>query len=197
MENLALWGEDVYMTGDGEKKVHTVEEILALPEGERAELIDGEMFMMASPTVIHQEVSGWINMEIRQFISKKGGRCKIFYAPFAVFLKNDGRNYVEPDIVVICDRDKLDDKGCHGAPDWVIEIVSPSSKTMDNYKKLGAYIEAGVREYWIVDPIRETVIVYDIENGEIPRFYHFTDSVNSAIFEELVIDFSELKVYLQ
>ena len=112
-------------------------------------------------------------------------------------MKNDGRNYVEPDIVVICDRDKLDDKGCHGAPDWVIEIVSPSSKTMDNYKKLGAYIEAGVREYWIVDPIRETVIVYDIENGEIPRFYHFTDSVNSAIFEELVIDFSELKVYLQ
>ena len=76
MENLALWGEDVYMTGDGEKKVHTVEEILALPEGERAELIDGEMFMMASPTVIHQEVSGWINMEIRQFISKKAEGVK-------------------------------------------------------------------------------------------------------------------------
>ena len=197
MENLALWGEDIYMTGDGEKKVHTVEEILALPEGERAELIDGEMFMMASPTLAHQDILVWLVLRIGQYIQEKGGKCKILPAPFAVFLKNDGRNYVEPDIVVICDRDKLDDKGCHGAPDWVIEIVSPSSKTMDNYKKLGAYIEAGVREYWIVDPIRETVIVYDIENGEIPRFYHFTDSVNSAIFEELVIDFSELKVYLQ
>lgn len=197
MENLAIQGEEFYMTGDGEKRGHTVEDILALPEGERAELIDGEMFMMASPTVIHQEVSGWMNMEIRRFICNKGGRCKIFYAPFAVFLKNDDRNYVEPDIVVICDRDKLDDKGCHGAPDWVIEIVSPASKTMDYYKKLQAYIAAGVREYWIVDPGKETVIVYDIENGEVPRFYHFTDSINSVIFEELVLDFRELKAYLQ
>lgn len=184
------------MAIDDGKKTHTVEEILALPEGERAELIDGEVFMMASPTMTHQDVLGWLFVEIRQYVRNKGGRCKVFMAPFAVFLKNDNKNYVEPDIVVICDRDKLDDQGCHGAPDWAIEVVSPSSKTMDYYRKLEAYRTAGAREYWIVDVARDTVIVYDLEHEEAPRMYHFADAVKTGIFEDLTIDFKELKAYL-
>lgn len=184
------------MAIDDGKKTHTVEEILALPEGERAELIDGEIFMMASPTMTHQDVLGWLFVEIRQYIRNKGGRCKVFLAPFAVFLKNDNKNYVEPDIVVICDRDKLDDQGCHGAPDWAIEVVSPSSKTMDYYRKLEAYRTAGVREYWIVDTARDTVIVYDLEHEDAPRMYRFTDEVKAGILEDLTIDFKELKKYL-
>lgn len=197
MENSALQGEEVFMAIDDGKKTHTVDEILALPEGERAELIDGELFMMASPTVTHQDVLGWLFAEIRQYIRNKGGKCKVIPAPFGVFLKKDNKNYVEPDIVVICDRDKLDDQGCHGAPDWAIEIVSPSSKAMDYYRKLEAYRTAGVREYWIVDAARETVIVYDLEHEEAPRMYHFTDSVKAGVLEDFSVDFHELQSYLE
>lgn len=196
MENFIEQGESIFMAIDGGKRMHTIEDILALPEGERAELIDGEMFMMASPSITHQDISGWIYTKIRQHIHDKGGKCKVLYAPFAVLLKDDDKNYVEPDIAVICDRDKLDDRGCHGAPDWIIEIVSPSSKTMDYCRKLTAYEAAGVREYWIVDSMREAVIVYDLEHEEAPHWYTFSDTVKSGIFEELALDFRELKKYL-
>ena len=197
MENLALQEETVFMAVDDGKREYTVEDILALPEGERAELIDGELFMMASPTMVHQDILGWLFVEIQQYIRNRKGRCKAFLAPFAVFLKNDNKNYVEPDIVVVCDRDKLDEQGCHGAADWAIEIVSPSSKVMDYCRKLEAYRTAGVREYWIVDPERETVIVYDLEHGEAPCMYHFTDSVDAGTFEDFTLNFSELKEYLK
>lgn len=145
----------------------------------------------------HQDVLLWICVEIRQYIRSKGGKCKVIPAPFGVFLNKDNKNYVEPDIVVVCDRDKLDDRGCHGAPDWVIEIVSPYSKSMDYCRKLGAYQSAGVREYWIVDAEKETVIVYDLERDEAPKMYHFDDSVKSDVLEDFAVDFGELKRYLE
>lgn len=197
MENLALQEEAVFMAVDGEKREYTVEDILALPEGERGELIDGELFMMASPAMVHQMVLMWMSAKVFHYIEKKDGKCKVFPAPFAVFLKNDNKNYVEPDIVVVCDRDKLDEQGCHGAPDWAVEIVSPSSKVMDYCRKLEAYRTAGIREYWIVDPERETVIVYALEHGEAPCMYHFTDLARTGIFEDFTLDFSELKEYLE
>lgn len=195
MEHAILKGAK-FMAIDGGKQMHTVEEILALPEGERAELLDGEMFMMAFPELVHQDILGWLYAKIWNHIQDKKEKCKVFLSPFAVFLKNDDKNYVEPDLVVICNRDKLDNQGCHGAPDLAVEIVSPSSKVMDYYRKLEAYRTAGVREYWIVDPVKETVVVYDLAHEEAPIMYHFTDSVKAGIFEELIIDFSELKTYL-
>lgn len=195
MEQPAL-KEVGFMAVDGGKQIHTVEEILALPEGERAELLDGEMFMMAAPALIHQDTLGWLHAKIWNYIQEKGRKCKVFPSPFAVFLKDDDKNYVEPDIVVICDRDRLDGQGCHGAPDLAVEIVSPSSKGMDYYRKLEAYRSAGVREYWIVDPVKETVVIYDLEQEEAPVMYHFTDSARVGIFDGLIIDFSELKAYL-
>lgn len=155
------------------KRTCTVADIEALPEGKRAELIDGEMFMMASPMFTHQDLLMWISVRIAQYIAEKGGPCEVVPAPFAVYIANDEHNYVEPDVVVICDRDKLDERGCHGAPDWAVEIVSPSSKYMDYVRKLALYQRTGVREYWLVDPIRKCITVYRMEKKDGRKFIPF------------------------
>lgn len=177
-------------------KMYTVEDILALPDGERAELIDGEMFMMATPTWTHQNMVGWLYFEIVQYIRSKKGKCKVCLSPFGVFLKNDNKNYVEPDISIVCDKNKLDEKGCHGAPDWVLEVVSPSSNSIDYQKKYISYKESGVREYWIVDLLKETITLYDFEIGDESKIYSFADSVQAKVIEGLSIDFAKLKKYL-
>ena len=194
-------------------KGYTIADIEALPEGERAELIDGEMFMMASPLRIHQDISMQLAIEIGLYIRKNKGTCKVYTAPFAVHIKKDNRNYVEPDISVICDRDKLDEKGCQGALDWVIEILSPSSVEMDCERKVSLYRETGVREYWIADPEKETVTVYDFahsraaqgtgtytagtcaaapEQRDVPVCYSFSEPVKAGIFENLYLKLSEM-----
>ncbi len=146
--------EDTY------KETYTIDDIYALPDGERAELIDGQIYYLAPPSRTHQRILFSLSRKIADYIDSKGGNCEVDIAPFAVFLNNDDINYVEPDISVICDSSKLDEKGCHGAPDWIIEIVSPGSKSMDYFKKLLKYNTAGVKEYWIVDPTKELVMVY-------------------------------------
>ena len=132
----------------------------------------------------------WISVKIAQYIAEKGGPCKVIQAPFAVYIANDEHNYVEPDVTVICDRDKLDEKGCHGAPDWAIEIVSPSSKTMDYIRKCALYEQAGVREYWIVDPKERSILVYDFEHG-VSGQYSFADHVKAGIYDDLFLHLAE------
>ena len=146
---------------------YTIEDIFALPEGKRAELIDGQIYDMAPPSPFHQKLVMELSATIRNYIRAKGGSCEVYPAPFAVFLNKDTQNYVEPDISVICDVDKIDHKGCNGAPDFIIEIVSPSSQRMDYLTKLLKYRSAGVREYWIVNPVTKTVQVYSFDK-EIP-----------------------------
>ncbi len=172
-------------------RVYTVRDIEALPEGERAELIDGKMYRMATPTLTHQDILMWLSVKIWVHIEKHGGPCKVLPAPFAVYIKDDEHNYVEPDVTVICDRDRLDEKGCHGAPDWAIEIVSPSSKTMDYIRKCALYEAAGVREYWIVDPKEKSVLVYNFEHGTSGR-YSFSDQVKAGIYDDFFLDFNEV-----
>jgi Uma2 family endonuclease len=167
---------------------YTVDDIYALPEDERAELIDGQIYYMASPNRKHQAVLGMMYRRIADYIDAKGGNCKVYLAPFAVFINKDNKNYVEPDISVICDPDKLNDKGCNGAPDWIIEIASPSSKNMDYLIKLLKYQSSGVREYWIVDPVSERISVYNFEHDEM-EVYTFNDKVKAGIYEDLEIDF--------
>ena len=164
------------------EKFYTIEDIYALPDGQRAELIDGRMYMMAPPNTRHQSLVSEFTVTIGSYIRSKGGNCKVFPAPFAVFLNKDDQNYVEPDISVICDKSKLNDKGCVGAPDWIIEIVSPSSRKMDCYKKLFKYHAAGVRNYWIVDPDKRIVTVYDFEHDNMEE-YSFGDDVPVGIYE--------------
>jgi Uma2 family endonuclease len=168
---------------------YTIKDIYALPEGERAELIDGQIYYMAAPSRNHQRISHFLDKTIGNYIDSKDGSCEVYHAPFAVFLNKDDKNYVEPDISVICDTDKLDDKGCQGAPDWIIEIVSQSSQKMDYMIKLFKYRTAGVREYWIVDPLDNTVVVYDFENDNMNK-YTFANKIKVGIYDDLEIDFS-------
>ena len=182
--------EDLFMERKGGKG-YTTADIEALPDGERAELIDGEMFMMATPMTIHQRILVKLIFEIETFIRKNKGNCELLPAPFGVYIKKDDRNYVEPDISVICHEDKLDEKGCHGAPDWVIEIVSPSSRKMDYMRKTALYQETGVREYWIVDPKKEMVTIYEAGRWDIPVCHSFSERIRVGIYKDLYLDFIE------
>lgn len=175
--------------GGGQKKdalrkeeSFTTKEIYALPDGERAELIDGRIYNMAPPGRMHQKLSGKLYQTIVNYIDSQKGDCEAYAAPFGVFLYDDDLNYLEPDISVICDPSRLDEKGCHGAPDWIIEIVSPASKRMDYFIKLFQYRTAGVREYWIVDPGRELVTVYQFE-AETMEQYSFGEEVPVGIYQ--------------
>ena len=131
--------------------------------------------------------------KIAFYIDAKNGRCKIYPAPFAVKLFNDEKNVVEPDISVICDRNKLTDRGCTGAPDWIIEIVSPSNSSHDYILKLNLYANTGVREYWIVDPYKERIFVYHLEQDHFEvETYTFHDCIPVGIYADLQIDFASL-----
>ncbi len=166
--------------------IYTIDDIYALPDGQRAELIDGKIYYMAPPNTKHQRLVNFISTEINMYIRENNGECEVFPAPFAVFLNKDGTNYVEPDISVICDKDKITDKGCNGAPDWIIEVVSPGNKPMDYFTKLFKYRTAGVREYWIVDPTKEMITVYRFEK-ETMEDYFFGEDVPVGIYEDFSI----------
>lgn len=176
-----------------QQRLHTIADIYALPEGTRAELIDGVMYMMAPPNRRHQDISFAMSRKIADYIDSKHGSCKTYLAPFAVFLNADDKNYVEPDISVICDRNKLNDKGCIGAPDWIIEIVSPGSRRMDYFTKLFKYRTAGVCEYWIVDPDKNRITVYNFDSEDTME-YSFNDSVKAAIYPDFEFDFRTLNI---
>ena len=181
------------MTAGPNEKPYTVADIESLPEGQRAELIDGDMYLLASPARIHQRISGHLYHTILTHIEQKKMPCDAYAAPFPVYIggAEDHYNYVEPDISVICDKTKLTDKGCIGAPDWIIEIVSPSSIQKDYYHKLFLYRTAGVREYWIIDPDKQKVRTYlfgDFSTGD----YSFEDSIPVGISDSLQIRISDL-----
>jgi len=172
-------------------RIYTIDDIYALPEGTRAELIDGQIYYQAAPSRNHQDVLNYINNTIYNHIQANNGKCKVYPAPFAVFLNEDDTIYLEPDITVVCDQDKLDDVGCKGAPDWIVEVVSPSSKPMDYYTKLFKYRNAGVREYWIVDPGKEIISAHFFEAIDGPYIFSFKDKVKVNIYDTLEIDFSQ------
>ena len=175
-----------------QEKIYTLKDIYALPDGQRAELIDGQMYMMAPPNRIHQKLSHLLDWTIENYIRDKKGACEVYPAPFSVFLNEDDRNYVEPDISVICDKNKLNEKGCNGAPDWIIEVTSPSNPQNDYGIKLFKYRTAGVREYWIVNPQKKSVTVFDLEKDEKSNQYNFDDNIPSCIYEDLSICISDL-----
>lgn len=171
---------------------YTIKDIYNLPDGQRAELIDGVIYDMAPPSRIHQKLVSELTQSIGSYIKAQNGSCEVYPAPFAVFLNNDDKTYVEPDISVICDKDKLSDRGCEGAPDWIIEIVSPSSQRMDYLIKLRKYQISGVREYWIINPAQETVLVFSFEGLGDSVQYAFSDLIESGIYHDFEIRIADL-----
>lgn len=187
--NYELFHESHYNEGE-----YTEDDYYALPENVRVELIKGRFYDMAAPSRIHQRISSELYTAINLHIKSQNGLCEAYYAPFAVKLFDDRRTIVEPDISVICDRKKLTDQGCSGAPDWIIEITSPSNPAHDYVLKLNLYMDAGVGEYWIVNPKDKSIFVYTFEQCDFCNVhtYTFQDKIKSTLLEGLEIDFSKL-----
>lgn len=180
-----------------ENMPYTFADVLAWDESERAELIDGEPVLLATPLREHQRVSGEIFAQIHSFL--KGKPCQVYHAPFSVrpFARKDDRpedvdTVLEPDITVVCDPEKLDKYGCRGAPDWIVEILSDSTQRHDRFVKYRLYEQAGVQEYWIVDPEKQTVQVFRLEEGRFAAvdFQSAEGRVSSGVLEGLEIDLS-------
>ena len=174
----------------------TIEDYEACPEDERTEVYEGVPYAMAAPSTVHQSLLIELCYLIKDYIKKNNGKCKVFPAPFDVKLADDLLTIVQPDISIICDTDKLDKKRCNGAPDFIIEIVSPGNSSLDYVKKTYYYQEYGVREYWIVDPQKEYVTVFHFDDDSSPERYTFDDKIKVGIYKDLYIDFAPLKELL-
>ena len=169
---------------------NTIEDIYALPDGTRAELIDGRLYYIPTPTRTHQKITGEMYLAAAAYIKAHHKECEVYIAPFGVYLNGDDSLYVEPDLSIIRDTSRLSERGCMGAPDWIIEVVSAPSRKTDYAVKLNKYRQSGVREYWIVDPSLRTVLTYvfdDDRNVEDADLYPFEAEIESSLFEGLLI----------
>ncbi|MFG6347103.1 MAG: Uma2 family endonuclease [Lachnospiraceae bacterium] len=176
-------------------KFYNEDDYYNLPDDTRAELIDGQFYNMSAPSRVHQEILMFLSNKIVNHINSKNGSCKVYPAPFAVKLFQDADTIVEPDISVICDTGKLTERGCTGAPDWIIEIISPGNPGHDYVRKLNLYADAGVGEYWIADPLTKEISVYHLKEQNFrATSYTFQESITPGLFNDLYIDFTELEL---
>jgi Uma2 family endonuclease len=179
----------------GKSKVYTYADVLEWDESVRAEIINGEIFMMAPPSTAHQDISREIFMQLCNFL--KGKTCRAYAAPFGVRLfpkKNlSDDTLVEPDIVVVCDKSKIDKRGCDGAPDMIVEILSPSSVRHDQMVKFRLYQKAGVKEYWIVNGENRVLYVHTLLDGNyVTTVYDESDDVPVSVLPGCVIPLKEV-----
>ncbi len=173
-------------------QITTYEQYETFSKERRIEVFDGQIFDMASPSQEHQTILTELLVAIRNYLRKKGGGCRVFPAPFDVKLFNNPLTVVQPDLMIICDKDKLDGKRCNGAPDFIVEIVSASNPSDDYIRKLYYYKNAGVREYWIVDPRRKMVTVNYFEENMLNIQYSFEATIKVHIYEDLFINFLDI-----
>lgn len=165
-----------------------------IPDDMRVELIDGVIYNMTAPLSVHQLITGYVYSILLHHVLGKGGECLPLIAPTDVQLDCDEKTMVEPDVMIVCDRSKVISRCVYGAPDFIIEVLSKSTKKKDSVIKLNKYLNAGVREYWMIDPDMKKVIVYDFENEEYPVIYGFDAKVPVRIWNgECEVDFA--KVY--
>lgn len=175
----------------------TIDDYYDLPEETRVELIDGYFYDMASPGAVHQQIQVSVSAQLYNYIKKKKGSCKVFTAPFDVRLNRDDKTMVQPDVLVICKKENFTEKRGEGAPDMVVEILSPSTAKKDTTLKLRKYMAAGVREYWVIDPKNKRIIVYytDDEGVMLPSIYGFDCEVQVNIWGgKCKVDFREFAV---
>lgn len=183
--------------GAGRQGEYTLSDYYRLPDERRAELIDGVLYDMSSPAPVHQLIAGLLYARLLSYITSRKGTCLPMISPIDVQLDCDSRTMVQPDIIVVCDRDKIIDRCVFGAPDLCMEILSPSTRKKDTIIKLNKYSNAGVREYWLIDPDRKTVIVYDFAHENYPVLYGFHDKIPLSLWEDgFQIDFQEIYDYI-
>jgi Uma2 family endonuclease len=184
-------------------KLYTYSDYMSYDENERIEVIDGYIYAMSpAPSRVHQKIISELVTSFNIYIRSNKGPCQVYPAPFDVFLFDSEtlescRNIVQPDISVICNKDKLTDKGCVGAPDLIVEIVSPYNMSSDYVRKLSLYEYYKVREYFIVNPINETILVYRLDETlkySAPEIYTFKDKVKVGIYENLEINFADIEL---
>ena len=172
---------------------YTLEDYLALPDDQRVELIDGVFYDMAAPNYLHQSIAGYIHKVFLDYVFAHKGPCYPFISPVDVQLNSDDKTVVQPDVMIVCDRDKYKNGRIFGAPDMVVEVLSPSTRRKDMQLKMYKYADAGVREYWMVDPQKKLVIQYDLENLDFPSIFGFEDQVPVLVWEGLCkVNFKEM-----
>ena len=171
---------------------YTLEDYYAIPDDVRAELIDGVLYDMSTPRLTHQMIKDSIFFQLYAFIKKRKGPCRVV-TEFAVQIDRDVRTMLTPDIIISCNRDVQKNRCLFGAPDFVAEVLSPSTRQKDLTIKLNKYWSAGVKEVWFVDPSHESVVVYELPDNPIPRVYTFFDSVPVGIWQgKCKVDLSDL-----
>ncbi len=193
--NMVAEAQSYCSTSQGKKRQgeYTLEDYHNMPEDRRAELIDGVIYDMASPSPLHQMIAGMVYARILAFIEKNKGDCIPFIAPADVQLDCDDRTMVQPDVFILCKQDRLRRFGICGAPDFVLEILSGSTRKKDMTVKLTKYMEAGVKEYWVIDPEKRLLIVYIGEEEGIPRLYPLQGDVGMNLYDgNLRIDLNEI-----
>ena len=173
---------------------YTLDDYYALPGERRVELIDGVIYDMSAPAIIHQKILGELFILFRECMDRHEGNCEVYLSPCDVRLDRDNRTMVQPDLLVVCEEYDIGAKAFDGAPDLTLEILSPSTRSKDMLLKLYKYANAGVREYWIVDPDQQTVLVYDLgHENYYPEKYSFEDRIPILISgSECSIDFSRI-----
>ena len=178
---------------EAKKKKYTLDDYYALPDEQRVELIDGVFYDMGAPSTYHQIIGMELGFRLKSFIKEKGGSCIPLASPVDVQLDCDNKTMVQPDVLVLCDRSKLIKRCIYGAPDFIIEVLSKSTKRKDSTIKLSKYIQAGVREFWLVDIEKERVLVYFFESDDYPTIYGRDDEIPVGIFDgELKIPMAEV-----
>lgn len=191
--------EAVSAYGAKKQGMYTVKDYYELSKDERLELIDGVLYNMSSPSSIHQVLTGKIFNKLENYIMEKKGKCIPIISPMDVQLDCDEKTILQPDVMIVCDRDKIKKGVVYGAPDFVVEVLSSSTKRRDKNLKLNKYTCAGVREYWIVDPKKKNIVVYadDGEEDYDILIYTFENEVPVHIFnKECKINFKEIYDYI-
>ncbi|MBR1693398.1 MAG: Uma2 family endonuclease, partial [Lachnospiraceae bacterium] len=180
--------------GHKRQNQYTVADYFALPDDQRAELIDGVFYDMATPLFVHQDILGYVFAEIYHYIRAHRGSCKVIASPSAVQLCCDDKTMVEPDLYIVCDQTKVRRFGIYGAPDFVLEILSQSTRKKDMTIKLYKYCEAGVKEYWLIDPVKQVLITYDFTDPEyLPKVTALQGEAGISLYKgELKISLSEI-----
>lgn len=177
---------------------YTLEDYYNLPDERRVELIDGIIYDMSAPTFVHQNILGNVFYTIKNFIDSRKGTCIPMLSPVDVRLDCDDRTMVQPDILILCDRSKICKWGIMGAPDFCLEIISESTGRKDYIKKLQKYTDAGVKEYWIIDPYRKILLSYNWKDDYIPHMQPLEGTAGLALYDgELQIDLEGIASLIQ